>query len=76
MIEVLFGIVVCLVSIFVKSFAKCPNSIQDTKQFRNRASYIGDMVNGKACGRGVLTYSDGRRYEGEWIDDKRGDDLC
>mmetsp|Transcript_16532 Transcript_16532/g.22765 ORF Transcript_16532/g.22765 Transcript_16532/m.22765 type:complete len:336 (-) Transcript_16532:145-1152(-) len=32
--------------------------------------YNGELINGKACGRGILTFASGNRYEGDWKDDK------
>lgn len=35
------------------------------------STYIGEMRGGKNNGRGVLTWSDGGRYDGEWKNNKR-----
>jgi hypothetical protein len=39
--------------------------------FADGARYVGDVVNGKRHGRGVLTLADGEIYEGEFRDDKK-----
>ncbi len=33
--------------------------------------YVGEIVNGKRHGKGVMYYSGGNKYDGEWKDDKR-----
>ena len=33
--------------------------------------YVGQLVNGKRHGRGVMYYEGGHKYDGEWRDDKR-----
>lgn len=34
-------------------------------------TYRGGFVNGKKHGRGIITFSDGSSYEGEWKEDQK-----
>ncbi|CAI2359156.1 unnamed protein product [Moneuplotes crassus] len=42
-----------------------------TKIIYENAEYIGEVKNGKRHGKGKITFSDGREYEGLWEDDLR-----
>lgn len=36
-----------------------------------KAKYVGDYVEGKKAGSGVMTYPDGSKYTGQWSDNER-----
>ena len=46
---------------------KCKFTI---KKYEDEEIYIGEKVNNLREGYGILLYSDGDRYEGEWKNDK------
>ena len=51
------------------------DAIKNTKEFAikryQNAVYKGQIVNGERQGMGVMIYSNGRLYEGQWENDKR-----
>ena len=56
----------------VKEESKSYNMIQTYKgKWQEEGSYIGEVLNGKRHGRGMLIYRDRSIYEGEFKDDKK-----
>lgn len=51
---------------------KTPAGHIDHVNFENGASYVGEMKNGKMCGRGIYYYANGDLYDGFFKDDKPG----
>lgn len=41
------------------------------EDYQNGSAYKGEKVEGKKQGRGLFTYEDGSKYEGDWEDDVR-----
>lgn len=43
--------------------------------YANKDHFAGEWKNDAASGYGILTYANGNRYEGNWLDDKVGSSL-
>ena len=45
--------------------------IKQTIRYPNGNIYEGDVLDGKKHGYGVFVFSNGQRYEGYWVNNKR-----
>ena len=50
--------------------ARCEN-VEITKEYKSGATFQGQIENYKKVGRGVFTWPNGDRYEGEFTDNVR-----
>lgn len=66
------GIFNLVVSNLVQHFSSSDTD-KDTKSkfFADGDNYVGEWLNGKRHGQGILTYANGDKYVGEWNDNKR-----
>lgn len=60
----------------VVSAKKMDTPVDKIHRFKNGNIYIGDCVDNKANGEGVLITASGDRYEGTWVDGKRHGKGC
>ena len=55
----------------------CFSQVEIYKEYKSGASYKGQVKDNKKTGRGVFTWPNGAKYEGEFINNIRhGDGKC